>query len=108
MSTIHQSQSGYRRCRWEFSAQAWVPVPGKGSKLMNHRRSQRLLAISAAAALLTGTLAACGAGKKTATGPTGGTQGSGAGKSITIGTTDQVVALDPAGFYDFGSTTLEI
>ncbi len=76
--------------------------------LMNHRRSQRLLAISAAAALLTAALAACGAGKKTNNQPTGGgTQGSGAGGSITIGTTDQVVALDPAGSYDFGSTTLE-
>ncbi len=85
-----------------------MPVPGKGSKLMNHRRSQRLLAISAAAALLTGALAACGAGKKTNNQPSGGgTQGTGAGKSITIGTTDQVVSLDPAGSYDFGSTTLE-
>jgi peptide/nickel transport system substrate-binding protein len=85
-----------------------VPVPGKGSKLMNHRRSQRLLAISAAAALLTATLAACGAGKKTNNQPTGGgTQGGGAGKSLTIGTTDQVVSLDPAGSYDFGSQNLE-
>jgi peptide/nickel transport system substrate-binding protein len=75
--------------------------------LMNHRRSQRLLAISAAAALLTGALAACGAGKKTETGPSGGTQPSGAASSLTIGTTDQVVSLDPAGAYDFGSTTLE-
>jgi peptide/nickel transport system substrate-binding protein len=75
--------------------------------LMNHRRSQRLLAISAAAALLTATLAACGAGKKTNNGPTGGgTQASG-GKPITVGTTDQLIALDPAGSYDNGSLMLE-
>jgi peptide/nickel transport system substrate-binding protein len=76
--------------------------------LVTHRRSQRLLAVSAATVILTASLAACGAGKKTSNQPTGGggTQ-SGGGKPITIGTTDQVVALDPAGSYDFGSQTLE-
>jgi peptide/nickel transport system substrate-binding protein len=64
-----------------------------------------------AAALLAASLSACGAGKKDS-GPSGSTaSGSGAqtpaGKSITIGTTDQVTALDPAGSYDNGSLLLE-
>jgi peptide/nickel transport system substrate-binding protein len=76
------------------------------------RRSRRLLAVSAAAVVLAGSLAACGAGKKnnpntnssSAPGSAGNT---GASKAITIGTTDKVVALDPAGSYDNGSLMLE-
>jgi peptide/nickel transport system substrate-binding protein len=60
-------------------------------------RTTRALALSAAA-LTAVTLAACGSAKKNT--------GSG-GKSITVGTTDQVVALDPAGSYDNGSLLLE-
>lgn len=53
-----------------------------------------------AAALLALSLAACGSSKKSG----GKTSGGG---SITIGTTDKVVALDPAGSYDNGSLLLE-
>lgn len=52
-------------------------------------------------------LAACGAGKKSGSSTPAGSGGSSSGKSITIGTTDQVVALDPAGSYDNGSLLLE-
>ncbi|MFN2563098.1 MAG: ABC transporter substrate-binding protein [Jatrophihabitans sp.] len=61
------------------------------------------------------TLAACGAGKKNNNNnKSSGAAASGAssnaatgGKPITIGTTDTVTALDPAGSYDFGSLTVE-
>ena len=64
------------------------------------------------ATVLAVTLSACGAGRKnngatTGAGTTGATSGSAGSNSITIGTTDQVIALDPAGSYDFGSTFLE-
>jgi peptide/nickel transport system substrate-binding protein len=63
-----------------------------------------------ATAMLTAVaLSACGAGKKSgsSTAPSGTSSGSGgstSGQTITIGTTDQVIALDPAGAYDFGSS----
>jgi peptide/nickel transport system substrate-binding protein len=77
--------------------------------LVTHRRSQRLLAVSAATAIITASLAACGAGKKNNGGGGGTTGSSGAttSKSITVGTTDKLVALDPAGSYDNGSLMLE-
>jgi peptide/nickel transport system substrate-binding protein len=56
-----------------------------------------------AAALATIALAACGSSKS---GSSGNGSGSGS-KPITIGTTDQVVSLDPAGSYDNGSLLLE-
>ncbi|GAB2473444.1 periplasmic substrate-binding domain-containing protein [Jatrophihabitans fulvus] len=68
----------------------------------------------AAGALI--ALAACGAGKNddksdAPSGSGGAGTGSGAstggGKPITIGTTDQVTALDPAGSYDNGSLLVE-
>jgi peptide/nickel transport system substrate-binding protein len=68
------------------------------------RRTKILAAPIAVAAAL--ALAACGAGKKD--NGTGGSSGStNKGNAITIGTTDSVIALDPAGSYDFGSLTLE-
>ena len=77
-------------------------------------RSRKALTLTVALAAAT-ALAACGAGKKDnnnkSSGAAGtGTNSSGAasgGKPITIGTTDQVVALDPAGSYDNGSLLLE-
>ncbi|MDQ2748290.1 MAG: ABC transporter substrate-binding protein [Actinomycetota bacterium] len=57
-----------------------------------------------AAVLLAVSLAACGSKKKSG----GGGGGSSSSKPITAGTTDQVVALDPAGSYDFGSLMLEV
>jgi peptide/nickel transport system substrate-binding protein len=74
--------------------------------------SKRGLAL-AVAALAAIALSACGAGKKddsgSTAGPTGGSTGGSssgpvAGSTITIGTTDQVISLDPAGAYDFGSS----
>lgn len=72
------------------------------------RRRAILIGFVAVAAT---TLAACGAGKKDDK-KSGGASGSSSaaaagGKPMTIGTTDQVVALDPAGSYDNGSLLLE-
>src|SRR6478609_3321062 len=64
----------------------------------------------ATATLAAVALSACGAGKTTSnntSAPAGSGAASGgptAGSTITIGTTDQVIALDPAGAYDFGSS----
>jgi peptide/nickel transport system substrate-binding protein len=55
------------------------------------------------AALGAVALAACGAGKSGG----GSSSGSAGGKPITIGTTDVVTALDPAGSYDNGSLLVE-
>ncbi|MEP7021602.1 MAG: ABC transporter substrate-binding protein [Pseudonocardiales bacterium] len=57
-----------------------------------------------AAVLLAVSLAACGSKKKSGG---GGSSGS-TSKPMTLGTTDQVVALDPAASYDFGSLMLEV
>jgi peptide/nickel transport system substrate-binding protein len=64
-------------------------------------KARRAVAISAAA-LSVAALAACGSVNKG-----GGGSGSGSNKTITIGTTDQVISLDPAGSYDNGSLLLE-
>ncbi len=69
--------------------------------------TKKWLAVGGAATLLL-AVAACGSNKD----DDGGDGGSGgaanvAGDPITIGTTDSVTALDPAGSYDQGSSTLE-
>jgi peptide/nickel transport system substrate-binding protein len=76
-------------------------------------RTRKALTLTVALAAAT-ALAACGAGKKDnnkSSGAAGTKASSGGtasgGKPITIGTTDQVVALDPAGSYDNGSLLLE-
>jgi peptide/nickel transport system substrate-binding protein len=76
-------------------------------------RSRKALTLSLAVATAA-ALAACGAGKKdnntssAAPGTNASSSGSASGgKPITIGTTDQVVSLDPAGSYDNGSLLLE-
>ena len=61
------------------------------------RASRRLLAGTAGAAAVALALTACGGG-----GNDGG-DGGGGGESLTIGTTDKVTSLDPAGAYDNGS-----
>lgn len=61
--------------------------------------TKKALALSAAA-LVAVSLAACGSSKNS-NGKSGG------GGSLTIGTTDKVTALDPAGSYDNGSLLLE-
>jgi peptide/nickel transport system substrate-binding protein len=77
--------------------------------------SSRRFKIVAAPALLAAalTLVACGAGKKdngtgtSGTAGNGGNGGNSGSSAITVGTTDSVIALDPAGSYDFGSLTIE-
>ena len=59
-----------------------------------------------AIALLAGGLAACGGDSDSNDGGGGGSAG-GSGEAWILGTTDTVTALDPAGSYDLGSSTLE-
>jgi peptide/nickel transport system substrate-binding protein len=63
------------------------------------------VAVGGAATLLM-ALAACGSNRDD-NGSTGGTGGSSSGGSYTMGTTDTVTAVDPAGSYDLGSSTLQ-
>jgi peptide/nickel transport system substrate-binding protein len=60
----------------------------------------KALALSAAL-LMAVSLAACGSSKKS------NNKNGGGGGSLTIGTTDKVTALDPAGSYDNGSLLVE-
>ena len=69
--------------------------------------TQRLMG-GAAAGLLAVSLAACGAGKKNSSNATAASGGTTTAGSITIGTTDKVTSLDPAGSYDNGSFLVEI
>ncbi len=63
------------------------------------RKLDKILAVGGAAALVA-TLAACGSNSN-------GNGSSGGGGSFTMGTTDTVTAVDPAGSYDLGSSTLQ-
>ena len=63
-------------------------------------RTTKTIAI-AAVAVSALALAACGSKKGSNSGSSGGN------KPVTIGTTDQTIAVDPAGSYDFGSLLLE-
>ena len=63
------------------------------------RKHGRKTAAVAALSVLALTAAACGSGR---TDEAGGS-GDGGGETITVGTTDQVTSLDPAGSYDNGS-----
>ncbi|PUA79327.1 ABC transporter substrate-binding protein [Nocardioides currus] len=64
------------------------------------------LARLGAITLLVGSLAACG-GDDDSGGGGGGDSSGGGGAPWILGTTDTVTALDPAGSYDLGSSTLE-
>jgi peptide/nickel transport system substrate-binding protein len=68
-------------------------------------RKKHLLAAVAALTLAT-TMAACGSDDDNDNGG-GGSAGGGTGEAWILGTTDTVTALDPAGSYDLGSSTLE-
>src|SRR5699024_10730426 len=68
---------------------------GNVRNTMKRRTGAMAVAIAAAGALL---LSAC------ATSTTGGSGGDGEGGTLTVGTTDKVVALEPAGAYDNGSS----
>jgi len=61
---------------------------------------RRKLVGTAGCAVAALTLAACGGGSS---GGTSGGSGSGGGGTLTIGTSDKITALDPAGAYDNGS-----
>src|SRR5262245_9455500 len=75
---------------------------------MSKFRNTKHLLVAAGTGLLLVSLAACGSNRDDS-GSSGGGQGASnvAGDPITIGTTDSVTALDPAGSYDQGSSTLE-
>ncbi|MFC9442068.1 MULTISPECIES: ABC transporter substrate-binding protein [Brevibacterium] len=64
---------------------------------MNRRTGVKAAALAAAGALL---LSACSTS-------TTGSDAGGDGSALTVGTTDKVVALDPAGAYDNGSSLVE-
>ena len=64
------------------------------------RKHGKKTAAVAALSVLALTAAACGSGR---TDDAGGSGDSGGGETITVGTTDQVTSLDPAGSYDNGS-----
>jgi peptide/nickel transport system substrate-binding protein len=63
----------------------------------------KLVAVAGAGALAV-ALAACGSSNSSGSSATGG---GGTGSPWILGTTDTVTALDPAGSYDLGSSTLE-
>jgi peptide/nickel transport system substrate-binding protein len=67
-------------------------------------KRKKLLALFGAATLVV-SLAACGDDDDSGGG--GGGAGGGEGEPWILGTTDTVTALDPAGSYDLGSSTLE-
>ena len=73
-------------------------------------RTKRALGLSVVAVAAI-SMAACGAGKKNSgngSSAAGNSSAStGGSKPIIIGTTDPLVALDPAGSYDFGSLLLQ-
>jgi len=64
--------------------------------------SNRRAALVAGVAMATLALAACSGGDKTAS-PSVSTGGGATQSSITIGTTDKITTIDPAGSYDNGS-----
>src|SRR6188472_2380291 len=61
-----------------------------------------MLAVCGSVALVASLAAACGSNKDD-----GGGGSNGASGSYTLGTTDTVTAVDPAGSYDLGSSTLQ-
>ncbi len=64
-------------------------------------RHSRILGATAGAAAAVLALAACGGGSSSGGSPGGGSGGGGG--ALTVGTTDKITALDPAGSYDNGS-----
>src|SRR5688572_28617524 len=91
--------------RRTFSGRANTDVrdpDGKGGDM----RAQHLVRLGASA-LLVGALAACGGGSDEDGGDGGASTDEASGAPWILGTTDTVTALDPAGSYDLGSSTLE-
>ncbi|WP_340538453.1 ABC transporter substrate-binding protein [Nocardioides sp. GXZ039] len=73
-------------------------------------RPRKVLTLAGAGVLMIG-LAACGESKRDddggGSGGGGGTDGAAASGSFTLGTTESVTAMDPAGSYDFGSWNMQ-
>jgi peptide/nickel transport system substrate-binding protein len=67
------------------------------------RSGRRALAATAGITAAALTLTACGGGSSDSGGGSGGSSGGG---SLTIGTSDKITTLDPAGAYDNGSFTV--
>lgn len=65
---------------------------------------RRLLAATAGVTMTALALTACGGGSNNAS---GGGGGSSSGGTLTIGTTDKITTIDPAGSYDNGSFAVE-
>src|SRR4051794_41175334 len=61
---------------------------------------RRALVATAGVAVTALTLTACGGGSGS------GSSSGGGGGTLTVGTTDKITALDPAGAYDNGSLTV--
>ena len=65
------------------------------------KRRRALLAV-ASAGVLVASVAACGSDNGGS-----GNKGGGGGTPWTLGTTDSITAMDPAGSYDFGSWNMQ-
>ncbi len=87
--------------------------PTTGLTAPSRRGRPRLLALGAVSAALALTLAACGdGGRDTGDGGDGGSSTPGGAAPAdsapwTLGTTETVTAMDPAGSYDFGSWNMQ-
>lgn len=84
-----------------MGAVAQRPRGKKDAMPLPHNLPRRLFAVGGALALA-GSLAACGSGRTDDEGGGGDSSG-----GLVIGTTDKVVALDPAASYDNGSLLVE-
>ena len=70
------------------------------------KRARQIMSLAGAGILIT-TLAACGEGDRDdESGGNGGDNATASG-SWTLGTTETVTAMDPAGSYDFGSWNMQ-
>src|SRR5690242_7554759 len=68
---------------------------------------RRVLAATAGVAMTALALTACGGGSTAGSGSSGGGGGGGGGGTLTLGTTDKITTIDPAGSYDNGSFAVE-
>ena len=69
-------------------------------------RARRALALAGVSGLIL-TLAACGSDDDGGGGDGGNGGGGDAGSTWTLGTTESITAMDPAGSYDFGSWNVQ-
>src|SRR5690348_9180642 len=69
---------------------------------------RRTLVATAGIAVTALTLAACGGSNSGGGGGGGGGSTNGSGGTLTVGTTDKITTIDPAGSYDNGSLQVEL